>query len=108
MYQVTKRDGKVVDFDITKIADAIKMAFAATETDFNDSVIDFLALKVTADLQPKICDGLVSVENIQDSVETALNSSGDVLFAAISEYAHWKKEGKELPYFLGGKRKLDV
>ena len=45
---------------------------------------------------------------IQDSVETALNSSGDVLFAAISEYAHWKKEGKELPYFLGGKRKMDI
>ena len=45
---------------------------------------------------------------IQDSVETALNSSGDVLFASIAEYAHWKKEGKELPYFLGGKRKLDV
>ncbi len=45
---------------------------------------------------------------IQDSVETALNSSGDVLFAAISEYTHWKREGKELPYFLGGKRKMDI
>ena len=30
MYQVVKRDGKVVDFDIVKIADAIKKAFNAT------------------------------------------------------------------------------
>ena len=29
MYQVSKRDGKVVDFDISKIAEAIKKAFQA-------------------------------------------------------------------------------
>ncbi|MBP5638849.1 MAG: serine/threonine transporter SstT [Victivallales bacterium] len=39
---------------------------------------------------------------VQDSVETALNSSGDVLFSATAEYAHWKKIGKSLPTFLGG------
>ena len=44
---------------------------------------------------------------VQDSVETALNSSGDVMFAATAEYAQWIKDGKELPYFLGGKRKLE-
>ncbi len=37
---------------------------------------------------------------IQDSVETALNSSGDVMFAATAEYMQWKKEGKKLPDFL--------
>ena len=37
---------------------------------------------------------------IQDSVETALNSSGDVMFAATAEYMQWKKEGRELPDFL--------
>ena len=52
MYNVKKRDGKVVDFDINKIAEAIKKAFVATKTEFNDSVIDFLALKVSADFQP--------------------------------------------------------
>ncbi len=45
---------------------------------------------------------------IQDSVETALNSSGDVLFAATAEYAQWKKDGKSLPTFLGGKTKVDL
>lgn len=34
---------------------------------------------------------------IQDSVETALNSAGDVMFAATAEYHAWLKEGKELP-----------
>ena len=37
---------------------------------------------------------------IQDSVETALNSAGDVEFAATAEYHQWLKEGKPLPDFL--------
>ena len=46
MYQIIKRDGKIVDFDINKIAGAMKKAFEATETDYTDNIIDFLALKV--------------------------------------------------------------
>ena len=45
---------------------------------------------------------------IQDSVETALNSSGDVMFAATAEYYQWKKEGKSLPTFLGGTTKVEI
>ena len=37
---------------------------------------------------------------IQDSVETALNSAGDVEFAATAEFYQWRKEGKPLPEFL--------
>lgn len=33
---------------------------------------------------------------IQDSCETALNSSTDVLFTAVSEFAKWRKEGKKI------------
>ncbi len=76
MYQVSKRDGKVVEFDINKIAEAIKKAFQATNTEFNDSIIDFLALKVSADFLPKIKDGKVAVEDIQDSVEAVLSRGG--------------------------------
>ena len=42
---------------------------------------------------------------IQDSVETALNSAGDVEFAATAEYHQWLKQGKPLPEFLGGRKK---
>ena len=41
---------------------------------------------------------------IQDSVETALNSAGDVEFAATAEYHQWLKQGKPLPEFLSGKK----
>ena len=76
MYQVVKRDGKIVDFNITKIAEAIKKAFEATQTEYNDDIIDFLALKVSADFLPKIKDGKIAVEDIQDSVEAVLSRAG--------------------------------
>lgn len=37
---------------------------------------------------------------VQDSVETALNSSGDVMFAAVAEYAERIKKGEPLPEFM--------
>ena len=76
MYQVQKRNGKTVEFDLTKIINAIKLAFEAQEKQYNDSVIDFLALKVTADFEPKIKDGKIGVEDIQDSVEAVLVQAG--------------------------------
>ena len=76
MYRVNKRDGKVAEFDISKISVAIKKAFEACDRQFNDNIIDFLALKVTSDFEPKIRDGAVDVEDIQDSVETVLVQAG--------------------------------
>ena len=35
---------------------------------------------------------------IQDSVETALNSAGDVEFAATAEFMQWKKAGKNVDF----------
>ena len=76
MYRVKKRNNKIVDFDISKITAAITSAFEACETNTNSSIIDFLALKVTADFIPKIKDDLISVEDIQDSVENVLIKAG--------------------------------
>ncbi|MBR4720641.1 MAG: ribonucleoside triphosphate reductase [Clostridia bacterium] len=76
MYVVLKRDGRVADFNITKIKDAITMAFDACEKQYHPDTVDFLALKVTADFEPKIEDGKISVENIQDSVESVLIKAG--------------------------------
>ena len=76
MYRVNKRDGKIADFDIAKISGAISQAFEACERQFNENIIDFLALKVTSDFEPKIKDGLVAVEDIQDSVEAVLVQAG--------------------------------
>ena len=76
MYQVTKRDGQVVDFNLSKICVAIEKAFKAQEKEYNQDIIDLLALKVTADFEPKIKNSLVQVEDIQDSVEAVLIKAG--------------------------------
>lgn len=44
---------------------------------------------------------------IQDSVETALNSSGDVFFAATAEYAQRIRQGKPLPEFMQTKKERE-
>ena len=54
MYCVKKRDGKTVEFELSKISSAIKQAFEAQNKQFNQNIIDFLALKVTADFEPKV------------------------------------------------------
>ena len=46
-YQVTKRDGQVVDFEISKISDAITKAFVAIEKQYHPTIIDLIALHVT-------------------------------------------------------------
>ncbi len=76
MYHVQKRDGKIIDFDLNKIIGAIRLAFEAQEKDFHDSIIDFLALKVTAEFEPKVKEGVIAVEDIQDSVESVLVQAG--------------------------------
>ncbi len=76
MYNVLKRTGKIIDFDLAKINQAITLAFEAQGRDYNPDIIDFLALKVTADFEPKIKDGHIAVEDIQDSVEHVLVQAG--------------------------------
>ena len=72
MYKVRKREGKIVKFDIEKIKTAITKAFDSVDRNYDENVIDFLALKVTADFEPKMKDDIIGVEDIQDSVENVL------------------------------------
>ena len=76
MYQVVKRDGQIAEFDIAKIAAAVTKAFDAVEKQYHPSIIDMLALKVTADFEPKIKKDRIQVEEIQDSVESVLVQAG--------------------------------
>ncbi len=76
MYKVKKRDGKLVEFKIEKIAEAIRKAFEAENREFTDNTIDFIALKVTSNFESKIKDSVICVEDIQDSVEETLSNAG--------------------------------
>ncbi len=76
MYEVIKRDNSVAKFDLNKIKNAIEKAFVACSRQYNQDIIEVLALRVTSDFEPKIKDNLIGVEEIQDSVEKVLSESG--------------------------------
>ena len=94
MYQVLKRDGAVVEFEIGKISAAITKAFVALQKEFHPSVIDMIALRVTADFESKVKDGLISVEDIQDSAEKVLSEAG---YADVSKaYILYRKQREKV------------
>ena len=76
MLSVVKRDGEIADFNLSKISDAIMKAFDACEKQYNNDMIDLLALRVTSDFQKKMEGDKVSIEDVQDSVETVLEQAG--------------------------------
>lgn len=76
MFRVIKRDGEEAEFDLNKISGALKKAFEATETEYTPDIVELLSLRVTADFNKNIKNGLVHVEEIQDSVERVLEQAG--------------------------------
>lgn len=94
MFKVIKRDGKIVDFEIVKISNAIVKAFEAQSKQYHQNIIDMLSLKVTADFEPKIKNGLVAVEDVQDSVENVLVQAG---YADVAKtYILYRKQREKL------------
>ncbi len=94
MLQVRKRDESIVPFDLKKIQNAISRAFFAEHKSMTPSVIELLALRVTADFNDKIVDDIVGVEDIQDSVEIVLIQAGYVDVAR--SYMDYRKKHMEL------------
>ncbi|NTW61755.1 ribonucleoside triphosphate reductase [Candidatus Saccharibacteria bacterium] len=71
--KVTKRDGRKVRFDVTKIEDAITKAGNATE-EFTSREANIITKRVVKLLE-SIQSNVLSVEQIQDAVESTLLSS---------------------------------
>ena len=76
MCDVIKRDGSRAGFDIQKVIHAMEKAFIAEKKTVFPDVLELMALRVTADFQPKVRDNQIQVEDIQDSVETVLSKAG--------------------------------
>ena len=94
MYQVVKRDGRQVDFDLSRIASAIQKAFEATKMPYDKDIIRMLTLQVTADVAPKVTNDRINVEEIQDSVEAVLQRSG---YASVAKaYILYRKNREKL------------
>ncbi|MDE6185614.1 MAG: ribonucleoside triphosphate reductase, partial [Lachnospiraceae bacterium] len=94
MFQVIKREGDVADFTLTKISDAIMKAFNATDVQYNNDVVDLLALRVTADFQGKVKEDCIHVEDIQDSVEKVLEQTGYA--EAAKAYILYRKQREKM------------
>ncbi len=94
MYQVRKRDGKLVEFDLSKITTALTKAFNAKQIDYTADILNTLALRVSADFSKKIKDGVINVEDIQDSAEVVLIQSGYVDVA--KSYILYRKQREKV------------
>ena len=111
MLNIKKRDGNIVPFNLNKIKVAIEKAFTAVGKNYNDDIIDMLALRVTATFNDKVKNDVVSVEDIQDSVEvvlilrlagtadatsaTAHDRRANHAFAALRHCRHRRHRGRE-------------
>ncbi len=75
IYKIQKRSGAIVDFDLTKIEDAILKSMIVTET--TDKIAAFtIAREVYVSLESTFGDSIPSVEKIQDMVEEKLIECG--------------------------------
>ena len=94
MYRVLKRDGVTVEFEISKISTAIIKAFEALNKNYHPSVINMLALQVSADFESKIKNDVIAVEDIQDSVEKVLSEAG---FSDVAKaYILYRKQREKI------------
>ena len=94
MLNVKKRDGNIVPFDITKIKVAIEKAFDAVQRAYTEDVIDMIALRVVSNFNEKVKDDVITVEDIQDSVEVVLIQAS---FVDVSKaYILYRKQHEKI------------
>ena len=78
MLSIRKRDGSLQDFDLAKISKAIEKAFMADHKFYNDDIINMLSLRVVAQMNSKIANDVIDIEDVQDAVEVTLIQAGYV------------------------------
>jgi len=78
MLKIRKRDGRIEDFNLEKVAKAIEKAFMAEHKFYNDDIINMLALRVTAQMNSKVNNDVIDIEDVQDAVEVVLIQAGYV------------------------------
>lgn len=96
MYNVVKRNNKEVDFSLAKIKEAVVKAFVAEKVEYNEDVIDLLILKITSDFSKKVINNKITVEEIQDSVESVLERTGYDKVAKA--YILYRKQREKIRY----------
>lgn len=107
MYSIVKRDGSHTEFHIQKIQNAIEKAFIASGHCKNDELIQLLSLRTCADMEKKVVEDCLQVEEIQDSVEKVLSESGfsDVAKAFIL-YRKQREKARSIQSALQGYKQI--
>jgi ribonucleoside-diphosphate reductase alpha chain len=106
--KITKRDGKTVDFDETKIANAIHKALKSVEREDGD-VANRLAEETVKLINERFEDKIPSVENVQDIVEEVFIKNGYAHVAkAYILYRQKHTEIREYKKFFGVKDDLKL
>ncbi|MEA4812514.1 MAG: ribonucleoside triphosphate reductase [Anaerolineaceae bacterium] len=94
MYQIEKRDLRLVPFSLNKITSAIEKAFVAQNCPYNEEILSLLTLQVTSALNSKVEAGRVKVEDIQDTVENVLANAG---YAEVAKaYILYRKQHEKM------------
>ncbi|MEK7479366.1 MAG: ribonucleoside-diphosphate reductase subunit alpha [Patescibacteria group bacterium] len=91
---VKKRDGRIMDFDPTKIERVIEKAFVATGVGVTSSVIGGITDSVVEDLEARFEGATPSVEDVQDVVERKIAEHG--LFEVAKSYILYREERARL------------
>jgi ribonucleoside-triphosphate reductase len=78
---IVKRDGRAVNFEAAKIADAIEKAFSASGSLKERAIADKLARQVVKKIETGAIEGVPTVEGVQDLVEEVLAENGFVQIA---------------------------
>ena len=73
--KIRKRDGRIVDFDSSRIRDAIHKAFIAVELE-NGIKAEDITQEVVELLEGRFKEIIPSVENVQDIVVEVLKKKG--------------------------------
>ena len=91
--KIKKRDGRIVDFDSSRIKDAIHKAFIAVELEDGERA-GSITKEVVKLLEEKFEDRIPSVEDAQDLVIEVLKKNGYEKVAA--EYQDYRKKKDEI------------
>jgi ribonucleoside-triphosphate reductase len=94
---IVKRDGRAVNFETEKIADAIEKAFSASGSLKERAVADNLAQQVVKKIEEGAIEGTPTVEGVQDLVEEVLAENGFVQIArAYIKYRAERSRAREM------------
>ncbi len=96
--KIRKRDGRIVDFDSTRIRDAIHKAFIAVELE-NGVKAEGVTVQVIRILKERFEEEIPSVEDVQDLVVRVLKNKGCRKVA--EEYQAYRKKKEEIRKLRG-------